>query len=204
VTPGNAPRAAEDDVLLGPWLAHAREHCAGGNAILWRDAVDFTRDIDSQIQAMINMAGVLRSGLANPRWTYLPVDPALEELRGFLAAIQAEHLPELDVHGYGFKTVECWRVDYGPAGCWAPSATPSTSSSGSPRLARVRLRQRRRPASGRKWFATPFATSGFRTVAAGERRGCPRARGVGAQADRGRERARLRGHGERASHAPRA
>jgi hypothetical protein len=116
VTPANAPPAAERDVLLGPWLAHAREHSQGGNAILWRDAVDFTRNTDSQIQAMINMAGVLRSGLDNPRYAYLPIDPDLETLKGFLQAIQAQHLPELDVEGYGHKRVECWIVDYGPGG----------------------------------------------------------------------------------------
>jgi AAA ATPase domain len=116
VTPANAPPAAERDVLLGPWLRYAREHSPNGNAILWRDAVDFTRDTDSQIQAMINMAGVLRSGLDNPRHAYLPVDPELEELKGFLRAIQARHLAELDIEGYGHKRVECWLVDYGPGG----------------------------------------------------------------------------------------
>ena len=116
VTPANAPPAAEHDVLLGPWLAHAREHSPDGNAILFRDAVDFTRDTDSQIQAMINMAGMLRSGLDNPRHAYLPVDPELEELKGFLRAIQATHLSQLDIEGYGHKRVECWLVDYGPGG----------------------------------------------------------------------------------------
>jgi hypothetical protein len=116
VTPANAPPVAERDVLLGPWLDHAREHAPDRNAILWRDAVDFTRDTDSQIQAMINMAGVLRSGLDNPRHAYLPVDPELEELKGFLRAIQATHLSELDVEGDGDKRVECWLVDYGPGG----------------------------------------------------------------------------------------
>jgi hypothetical protein len=159
VTPGNAPHVAEDDVLLGPWLAHAREHCDGGNAILWRDAMDFTRDVDSQIQAMINMAGVLRSGLPNPRWTYLPVDPSLEELKGFLAAIQAKHLPELDVHGYGMETVECWRVDYGPGGILGaqrdavylelglapPGAAPGPGAAAGPEVVRDALRNLRRP-----------------------------------------------------------
>lgn len=116
VTPATAPPAAEQDVLLGPWLAHAREHSPDQNAILWRDAIDFTRDTDSQIQAMINMAGVLRSGLDNPRQAYLPVDPELGELKGFLRAIRARHLEELDVEGYGHKRVECWLVDYGPGG----------------------------------------------------------------------------------------
>jgi hypothetical protein len=65
---------------------------------------------------MINMAGVLRSGLDNPRHAYLPIDPDLETLRGFLRAIQARHLPQLDVEGYGHRRVECWIVDYGPGG----------------------------------------------------------------------------------------
>ena len=116
LTPRNAPRVAEEDPLLGPWLADARERDPDGNVILWRDAVDFTRDIDSQVQAMINMAGVLRSGLGNPAGAYLPVDPSFEPLRGFLAALEATHLEALDLRGGGGRALECWFVDYGSGG----------------------------------------------------------------------------------------
>ena len=36
VTPRDAPSFAADDPLLGPWLAHARSHSPGGNAVLWQ------------------------------------------------------------------------------------------------------------------------------------------------------------------------
>ena len=75
MTPATAPAVAHEDVLLGPWLAHAAEHVPDGNAILWRDSFDFTDDPTSGIQGMLNMVWVLRSGLANPRIAYLPIDP---------------------------------------------------------------------------------------------------------------------------------
>lgn len=162
VTPARAPRVAEEDRLLGPWLAHARARHPDGNVILWRDAVDFTRDIDSQIQAMINMAGVLRSGLDNPAAAYLPVDPELEELKGFLAAIRATHVPELDVHGEDERTIECHVLDYGAGGLLglqrdtvylelglAPPAAPPAAAppepAGDPELVREALRNLRLP-----------------------------------------------------------
>jgi hypothetical protein len=87
VTPDNAPDFADDDPLLGPWLAHARATISDGNVILWRDAVDFTTGPEdaarSEVQAMVNMAG-------------------------------ADHLSELDLGDE--HEVECHRVDYGPAG----------------------------------------------------------------------------------------
>jgi hypothetical protein len=115
VTPENAPAAAVNDVLLGPWLAHAREHAPDGNAILWRDAVDFTDDPGSGIQATLNMVGVLRSGLPNPRLAYLPIDPRLQRAIDFSAALGARHVPELDVT-VGQRDVQCHVLDYGPGG----------------------------------------------------------------------------------------
>jgi AAA ATPase-like protein len=115
VTPNGAPPLCEDDPVLGPWLAHARRTAPDGNAIVWRDATDFTRDTASQIQAMINMAGVLRSGLANPRYAYLPIDPAHVEAQGFSSRLGAQHVPELDVT-IGEKTLQCHVLDYGPGG----------------------------------------------------------------------------------------
>ena len=117
VTPANAPPVAERDVLLGPWLAHAREHSPDGNAILFRDAVDFTRDTDSQIQAMINMAGMLRSGPRQPAPRLPAGRPRAGGAQGLPARDPgARTCPELDVEGYGHKRVECWLVDYGPGG----------------------------------------------------------------------------------------
>ena len=118
VTPDNAPDFADDDPLLGPWLKHARATIPDGNVILWRDAVDFTTGPSdparSEVQAMVNMAGVLRSGLANPRYAYLPVDPAYDEAGEFTTLLGAEHLAELDLAGE--HAVQCHRVDYGPGG----------------------------------------------------------------------------------------
>ncbi len=115
VTPAGAPPVADADPVLGPVLRHARAEIPGGNAIIWRDAIDFTDGEDSRIQAMINMSGVLRSGLANPRYAYLPVDPALEGLQLFLAALGAHHVPELDVAKADGRQ-EFHLVDYGEGG----------------------------------------------------------------------------------------
>jgi hypothetical protein len=118
VTPDNAPDFSADDPLLGPWLAHARATIPDGNVILWRDAVDFTTGPSdparSEVQAMVNMAGVLRSGLANPRFAYLPVDPAYDQATEFTTLLGAEHLEDLDLGGE--HPVQCHRVDYGPGG----------------------------------------------------------------------------------------
>jgi hypothetical protein len=118
VTPANAPDFADRDPLLGPWLAHARATVPDGNVILWRDAVDFTTGPSdparSKVQAMVNMAGVLRSGLANPRFAYLPVDPAYDQASEFTTLLGAQHLDDLDLRGE--HPVQCHRVDYGPGG----------------------------------------------------------------------------------------
>jgi hypothetical protein len=116
VTPGGAPPLAHEDRVLGAWLAHAAEHVPDGNAILWRDAVDFTRDPHSGIQAMINMAGVLRSGLANPRYAYLPIDSDREDAKAFSQAIGALHVEELDMEWATGRRRECHVLDHGEGG----------------------------------------------------------------------------------------
>ena len=114
VTPANAPPAADEDVLLGPWLAHARENVPDGNAILWRDAMDFTGDPASGIQGMINLVGVLRSGLSNPRYAYIPINPG-HPAAEFTQALGAAHVEELDVN-VGDTCFECHVLDYGRLG----------------------------------------------------------------------------------------
>jgi hypothetical protein len=74
-----------------------------------RDSVDLTRDPRSRIQALLNMAAILRCGLPNPRYAYLPI--ASRAGRAFSAAAGARHLPELDD-----GDVECHVLDYGPGG----------------------------------------------------------------------------------------
>jgi AAA ATPase domain len=114
-TPGTAPPAAHADPVLGPVLRHAREHIPDGNVVIWRDAIDFTRGAESRMQAMINMSGILRSGLDNPRYAYIPVDPELKGLRAFLNVLGARHVEELDAPKAD-KVQEFHLIDYGEGG----------------------------------------------------------------------------------------
>ena len=98
---------AHADPRLGRWLAHARER----EAIVWRDSVSLVRDPRSRVQALLNMATILRSGLGNPRYAYLPIDPRSQAALAFSAAVGAVHIPELDADGW-----ECHVLDYGPGG----------------------------------------------------------------------------------------
>lgn len=119
VTPGNAPRITEDDPLLGPWLAHAREHDAGFEVLLWRDSVDFTSSAEgnpaSPVVALLNTAAILRSGLLNVRFAYLPISPGNEAALQFAKGVGATHVPELDV-GAGGRGTQCWILDHGEGG----------------------------------------------------------------------------------------
>ncbi|HEX8122425.1 MAG TPA: ATP-binding protein [Solirubrobacteraceae bacterium] len=119
VTPASAPAAAAEDPILGPWLEHAREHAEGGQAIVWRDAVDISAsregDVSSPVLALANLATVLRSGLRNPRWSYLPIDPENEAAVTFARRVKARHLPEIDFVG-AHGRMECWLLDHGPGG----------------------------------------------------------------------------------------
>ncbi|HEX8205817.1 MAG TPA: ATP-binding protein [Solirubrobacteraceae bacterium] len=119
VTPANAPPAALEDPILAPWLEHAREHAPDGQAIVWRDAIDITAsregDVSSPVLALANLATVLRSGLRNPRWSYLPIDPQNAAAVEFATRAKARHLPEIDFVG-AHGTMECWLLDHGPGG----------------------------------------------------------------------------------------
>ena len=117
VTAANAPVFADDDPLLGRWLARARAE--DPNAVLFRDSVDFTAGLagnaSSQVQAMVNLAGILRSGLTNPRFAYLPVNPDNEAALRFTTAVGATHLPELDARR-DENEIHCYLLDHGPGG----------------------------------------------------------------------------------------
>ena len=115
VTPGSAPPLAEHDPLLGRWLRHARALAPDGNAVLCRDTVDFTGDPRSRVQAMLNVAAVLRSGLPNPRWCYLPVDPGRADVVAFATALGARRVDDLGI-GAGELHIECYLLDCGPGG----------------------------------------------------------------------------------------
>jgi hypothetical protein len=119
VTPRAAPAAAERDPVLAPWLAHAREHFPDGNVILWRDSLDLSAseqgDIRSRVLAMLNTAAILRSGLVNPRISYLPIDPENAAAVQFALNIGATRLPELDAV-IGGRPHECHLLDHGAGG----------------------------------------------------------------------------------------
>jgi hypothetical protein len=119
VTPHNAPAVAESDQILGPWLQHARATIPDGDVLIWRDALDFTAglegDIASPVLAMLNTASTLRSGLVNPRYAYLPIDPDNEVAAAFAQAVGATHIPELDI-SFGPRRMQCHLLDHGPGG----------------------------------------------------------------------------------------
>jgi hypothetical protein len=122
VSPGNAPPVAEQDPLLGRWLAHARREHAGEEVMLWRDSIDFTSsdegDISSPVLALMNTAAVLRSGLTNPRYSYLPIHRENKVAMEYARAVGAEHIAELDLEVEEHVT-ECHVIDYGPGGMLA-------------------------------------------------------------------------------------
>jgi len=113
MTPATAPAFADADPLMGPWLAHARGQVPHGDSVLFHSAVDLTGL--GKVQAMLGMAGVLRTGAANPRFAYLPIDPAYPGATEFAQAVGAAHLAQLDTV-IGDQHVHCYRLDYGPAG----------------------------------------------------------------------------------------
>jgi hypothetical protein len=117
LTPQTAPRAADADPILGPWLAHARK-LDRLEAVIWRDMIDLTEDRDPELFGLLGMAGLLAATSGSPRHAYLPINPALPGARDFAAAGGARHLPELDAR-VGGETVECHIVDWGPGGVLA-------------------------------------------------------------------------------------
>jgi hypothetical protein len=152
MSPATAPAFADQDPIVGPRLAHARRDAHLGDAVLWHDSFDFTgwpageradrgySGSGGRVKAMLGMAGMLRSGVVNPRFMYLPINPENEGARAFAQAAGATHLPELDCR-LADHTIECHRIDHGPGGLFgslrafvymelgltapAPAATPS-------------------------------------------------------------------------------
>jgi hypothetical protein len=118
MTTATAPEFAHDDPLVGPWLAHAAADAQLGESVLWHDSIDFTRDRRGRVQAMLGVAGVLRSGSQNPRFAYLPINPENPDALAFAKALGAVHISELDLSVNG-RTIECHRLDYGPGGLLA-------------------------------------------------------------------------------------
>jgi hypothetical protein len=117
VTPANVPPVIEADVCFGPWLRHARREHAGEQVLIWRDSLDFVAhgDLSSPVLSILNTAAILRSGLPNPRFSYLPIDPENDAAVTFARAVNATHLTGLDVV-LGGKVVQCHQLDSGEAG----------------------------------------------------------------------------------------
>ncbi|MCW2993437.1 MAG: ATPase [Conexibacter sp.] len=117
VTPENAPPAAQEDLCLGPWLSHARDAHAGDEVLIWRDSIDFVAhgDLSSPVLSILNTAAILRSGLNNPRWSYIPIDPSNEAAVAFARAVNTTHLEHLDVD-LGEKVVQCHQIDHSDDG----------------------------------------------------------------------------------------
>jgi hypothetical protein len=115
MSPATAPSFAEADPLLGSWLPHARGELHLGDSVLWRDSVDFTGDPRGRVQAMLGVAGILRSGAPNPRFAYMPINPEMPAAVSFAQELAAVHLPSLDLTTKSIR-IECYRIDYGPGG----------------------------------------------------------------------------------------
>src|SRR5262249_34577493 len=88
-----------------------------GDSVLWQAAVDLTGQ--GKVQAMLGMAGVLRSGVNNPRFVYLSIDPHYPGALDFARAGGATHLTELDAR-LGDKAGQWYQKDYGRGGLWTP------------------------------------------------------------------------------------
>lgn len=113
----NPPPAALDDVLLGPWLRHARDVLRTNSAVLWREAVDLTGQM-GEVTSLLGAAGIIGSGVVNPRYGYLPISPVLPAALAFAAALGSTHIPELDVCAGGMD-LQCHLIDFGPQGVLA-------------------------------------------------------------------------------------
>ena len=115
VTVQSAPPLCAEDPVLGPWLEYARSTDPTDNGVLWRTANDFSDDPRWPVQALLGAAGIRRSGLSNPRYVYLPINPKADLAVAFSSAIGAVRVPGLDVT-VGQETHECHVADLGPGG----------------------------------------------------------------------------------------
>lgn len=120
-TPERAPAVCDRDPILSGWLAHARSNLAGEPVVVWRDSLDFTPEHgkeSSRVLSVLNTTAVLRSGVANPRWAYLPIDPDNEQAVRFARRMGARKLEGLDVV-LDERTHECHLLDHGEGGLLA-------------------------------------------------------------------------------------
>lgn len=112
----DVPPVAERDAVLSRWLPYARG--LGTDAVLlWRDAADFRRDGDptSPVVSLMNTAAILGSGLANVRYSFLPLDTSNDAAVLFSAGTGAQPVPELTVEIDGMQ-LACHVIDHGEGG----------------------------------------------------------------------------------------
>jgi hypothetical protein len=112
--PNWAPAASENDPLLGPWLRYARHELSTTSAVIWREAIDLTGEM-GEVTSLLGAGGLIATGVANPRYGFLPISPVIPAARMFSEALGARHVPELDVHSHG-QDLECHLVDFGSGG----------------------------------------------------------------------------------------
>ncbi len=83
--------------------------------MLWQASVVIDPGGDPVVQAMLGMVGVLRSGLRNPRYAFLPINPDHPGALLFAEACGARHVPELDIETPA-GAIQCHVLDHGPTG----------------------------------------------------------------------------------------
>ena len=106
-TPRARARRRVRDQRLARWLAHAR----GRDAIVWRDSVDLTRDPRSRVQALLNMAAILRSRAAQPALRVSADRPRSRAAPGVQR--RGRRAPPARARR---RRWECHVLDYGPGG----------------------------------------------------------------------------------------
>jgi hypothetical protein len=82
--------------------------------VLWREAVDLTGEL-GEITSLLGAGGLFSTGVANPRYGFLPIAPEIPAAGAFARALDAKHVPELDFRDLGVS-LECHIVDFGPGG----------------------------------------------------------------------------------------
>lgn len=106
------PAAADDDRVLGPILADARAR-GPERALIFRET--FSVDADDVV-GVLNLAAVLRSGLANVERSYIvDCSVGLGSTIDFFKAVGAVHHPGLDTEHEG-RRVKVWVIEHGPGG----------------------------------------------------------------------------------------
>ena len=117
VTLVDPPTGIESDAVLGPWLDYARRQMPGEDVLLWRDATDLGRNADpaSPVVSLMNTAAILNCGLANVRYSFIPLDPQNHAAVRFSHSVNGRAVPELTIE-LDERVLECHVIDHGEGG----------------------------------------------------------------------------------------